>query len=81
MMPEKKTDTVRRLVADGDFKRALSIVKGFRLGIAREDMGIMKRAYECLIYPDFYRQLGQNTDEAIAEGIATLKAYYGQSAG
>lgn len=31
---ERKSDKVRRLVADGDFKGALRIAKDFRLGMA-----------------------------------------------
>ena len=32
---ERKSDTVRRLVAAGDFKAALRIAKDFRLGISK----------------------------------------------
>ena len=45
---EKKTDTVRRLTADGDFKGALRIAKDFRLGITKQESSAMKLAYECM---------------------------------
>ena len=77
-MPEKKSDTVRRLVAEGDYKRALGIVKGFRLGISKEDSGKMTLAYECMTHPGFYRQIGKDPDEAITEGIRILKSMYGE---
>ena len=81
MEPEKKSDTVRRLVAAGDYKKALSIVKGFRLGIPGEDIGLMTRAYECITNPGFYSQLGINPEAAIADGIGILKAHYGRKEG
>jgi hypothetical protein len=77
-MPEKKSDVVRRLVADGDYKKALGIVKGFRLGISREDISCMTRAYECMVRPDFYRQISIDPGAAIADGIRILVAHYGQ---
>lgn len=39
---ERKSDTVRRLVAAGDFKAALRIAKDFRLGISKEDSDDMR---------------------------------------
>ena len=34
--PEKKSDIVRRLVRERDYRSALRIVKGFRLGVYGE---------------------------------------------
>ena len=74
-----KSDAVRELVANGDYKRALSIVKGFRRGIAREDLRKMALAYECLAHGRFCHQLlGTDTTAAISEGIQILKDLYGQ---
>ena len=78
MMPEKKSDIVRRLVATGDYKKALGIVKSFRLGILSEESEKMKRAYECMTFPGFYRQIGKDPDIEIAEGIRILKSLYGK---
>ena len=47
---ERKSDKVRRLVADGDFKGALRIAKDFRLGITKEQSSTMTRAYECMVH-------------------------------
>ena len=76
-MIEKKTDIVRRLVSEGDYKQALSIVKGFRLGITCEESGQMVRAYECYVNPAFYKQLGRDTDTEILAGIKILESLYG----
>lgn len=73
-----KSDAVRELVANGDYKRALGIVKGFRRGIAREGLRKMVLAYEVMVHTGFYEQLGTDTTTAITEGVQTLKNLYGQ---
>ena len=73
-----RSDTVRELIVSGDYKKALSIVKGFRLGIGKEDLSKMALAYECLVHTGFYEQLGINTATAIFEGIQVLNSLYGQ---
>lgn len=76
---ERKSDKVRRLVADGDFKGALRIAKDFRLGITKEQSSTMTRAYECMVHGRFYKQLGYDLDEKIAEGVKILVGLYGRS--
>ena len=44
MEPEKKSDAVRRLVAAGEYQRALGIAKDFRLGISKEERDAMRLA-------------------------------------
>lgn len=73
----KKTDIVKRLVADGDMKKALSIVKGFRLGITKAQHNAMTKAYECMVHPDFYTAIGTDIPTAIQEGITILTELYG----
>ena len=77
MEPGKKSKYVRELVAGGNYKEALRIVKGFRLGISKEDSSKMCEAYECMVHPDFYRQLHKDTDQLIADGISVLNNLYG----
>lgn len=72
---KQKTEMVKEFVAEGNYKKALSIVKGFRLG-DKDDLDKMKLAYECMVRPDFYRQLGKDVDVCIAEGIEILKLLY-----
>lgn len=76
---EKKSDRVRALVASGRYKEALAITKGFRLGITRNQHDAMARAYECMVYPDFYRSIGKEPQEEIDAGISVICSLYGQS--
>ena len=68
---ERKSDKVRRLVADGDFKGALRIAKDFRLGITKEQSSTMTRAYECMVHGRFYKQLGYDLDELVRKERGT----------
>ncbi len=76
---ERKSDAVRRLVSCGSYKEALRIAKDFRLGITREQSSAMTLAYECMVHGRFYKQLGYNLDEKIAEGVRTLLGLYRRS--
>ena len=64
----RKTDVVRQAIADGDYKKALRIAKDFRIGVTQEQRSKMCRAYECMVHPDFYKQLGTDIPEAIRVG-------------
>ena len=75
--PEKKSDVVRRLVREQDYRSALRIVNGFRLGISRDDLDAMRLAYECMVNPGFYRQLGRDPAAEIKRGIGVLVRLYG----
>jgi len=74
-----KTNAVRGLVINGDYKKALRIVKSFQLGITPNNLSKITLAYECMVYPKFYEQLGTDTATAITEGIQILKTLYGQN--
>jgi len=76
---ERKSDKVRRLVSDGDYKAALRIAKGFRLGITKEQSSAMTLAYECMVHGRFYTQLGYDLKQKIAEGVEILVGIYGRS--
>ena len=75
--PEKKTDMVRRLVAAGDYKEALRIAKDFRLGISKDDSDDMRRGYECITNPRFYRSIGVDTEAAARRGVEVVRGLYG----
>jgi hypothetical protein len=75
----KKSDIVRELVSQGNYKKALSITKGFRLGITREQNDKMVRAYECMVDDRFYKSIGVNISEAIQDGVDVLMGLYGRS--
>ena len=76
---ERKTEVVRSLVRSGELKQALKIAKDFRLGITKEQSSTMTRAYECMVHGRFYKQLGYDLDEKIAEGVKILVGLYGRS--
>ena len=73
----RKSELVRELVKQGDMKAALRIAKEFRLGITEEQTRKMRSAYECMLYPRFYEQIGKNVAEEIEQGTAVLQALYG----
>lgn len=75
--PEKKSDRVRRLVAAGRYKEALSIAKDFRLGITKEQSDAMIRGFECMVSPRFYQSIGCDTAKIAQEGIETVISLYG----
>ena len=62
-----------------NYKKALQIAKSFRLGITEEQRSDMTRAYECMVHGRFYKQLGYDLDEKIAEGVKILAGLYGRS--
>jgi hypothetical protein len=72
-----KTDVVRAAVAAGDYKTALRIAKSFRINVSSKQRSDMTRAYECIVHPEFYRQIGTDIPKAIGEGIAIVTAKYG----
>ena len=75
---KKKSDMVRELVAAGDYKKALSIAKGFKIGFTKEEQSTMTRAHECMVHPGFYSQLGIDEANAIEAGIEIIKRAYGE---
>lgn len=73
----KKSDMVREAVKAEDFKKALRIAKDFRINITREQRSIMTRAYECMVHPEFYLQIGTDISGAIAKGKEVVSCLYG----
>ena len=74
----KKTDIVRSAVCSGNFKEALRIAKDFRINITKEQRSTMARAYECIVHPEFYRQIGTDIPAAINEGVERIQSLYGE---
>ena len=71
----KKSDIVGEAVREQDWKKALRIAKDFRIGVTREQRSKMTRAYECIVHPDFYQQIGVDIPETIEQGKAIEKEY------
>ena len=76
----KKTDIVRAAVSAGNFKEALRIAKDYRINITKEQRSTMARAYECIVHPDFYQQIGTDIPAAIEVGVSLVQSLYGQAA-
>ena len=74
---ERKSDKVRSYVAQHQYRNALAIAKGFRIGISREESEAMTRAYECMVHPGFYRSIGKDLETEIRIGIEVLVRIYG----
>ena len=72
-----KVDMVKSSIQSGDYKKALSIVKGFKMRITKEQHNVMLRAYECMVHPAFYKSIGIDLNKAIEEGVMVLKSIYG----
>lgn len=71
----KKSDIVKEAVREQDWKKALQIAKDFHIGVTQEQRSKMARAYECIVHPDFYRQIGVDIPEAIEQGKEVVKEY------
>lgn len=76
-MRERKSDLVRRLVREGDYKNALRIASNFKLGISKADQDTMKVGYECMIWPDFYHSIRVDVAEAIRKAVEVVTRIYG----
>lgn len=74
---KRKSDIVKELVAAGDYKKALSIAKGFKIGFTKKEQDIMIRAHECIVHPGFYSQLGFDECKLIEDGINLIRRVYG----
>lgn len=74
----KKTDIVKEAIKAGDFKKALRIAKDFRINVTKEQREKMARAYECIVHPDFYRQIGIDIMESVDIGKQTLTLLFGE---
>ena len=75
---ERKSDIVREAVANGDYKKALGIARNFRFGISKEDADSMRRGYECMIWPEFYKSIGKDVTVETRKGIDTVIRLYSE---
>ncbi len=65
-----KTEQARLALKNGDTKTALRIVSSFP-SLRRTYVGkVIKRGYESLVNPRFYKQLGQDVELNITAAIA-----------
>ena len=72
-----KAQDVRKQMAAKNYKAALYGAKDFRIGVSQEQRSVMRRAYECMVHPEFYRGLGKNIEECIQAGKVVLQEVMG----
>lgn len=73
----RKSDIVREAVKAGEWKKALRIAKDFRINVTKAQRDAMARAYECMVHPEFYQQIGTDIAGAIAKGKEVVSCLYG----
>lgn len=67
-------EKLRNFMRAGDYYRALRLAAGWgRLGEARD---AIQRGWAAMGNPDFYLEIGQDPDELIRRGIATINDRY-----
>jgi hypothetical protein len=76
----RKTDVVREAIEAEEWKKALRIAKDFRINVTQAQRDTMTRAYECMVHPEFYRQIGADIPGAIAKGKEVISCLYGAQA-
>lgn len=73
---KSKNQIVRDLVAEKKYKEALQICKDWNYeNPSHRD--ILQRGYDCLMYPDFYRQIGFNPNIEYQKALDVLNMIYG----
>ena len=72
--PPRKIDALRRIMAAGDWERALAFAAKFpRLGDFKR---AIERGHQACTRPEFCRQIGQDPAALIEAGIAALRDRY-----
>lgn len=66
-----KTELVKKYISRGEFEKALCIAKGFKMG-DKELLNTIKLGYDCLKNPNFYKQLGKDTEVCVRDGIEAM---------
>ena len=73
---ETKTQKVINLVSANEFEKAISIAIWFKFWDNKRDKEAVQMAHECINHPEFYIQLGKDTEAIIIEGIATMRRVF-----
>lgn len=75
MEMKSKNQIVRELVAQGRYKEALQICKDWNYENPNHQ-DILRRGYDCYMYPEFYRQLGKDPGAEYQKAVEVLKEVY-----
>lgn len=69
-----KLSKLKELMATGDFRAALKLAASFsQLGSQKIQI---RRGWQAIQSPDFYREIGKNPDELVAAGVAAIRERY-----
>ena len=68
-MDNTKTSQAVTAFKNGDTKRALKLASGFKLGLSKAQSNVLKKGYECIVWPDQYRSMKQDPEKCIAEAV------------
>lgn len=71
----RKTKTQQAVEAftAGQFKKALQLTATFRLDLSKSDQALLRRGYECLVWPDQYRQMGKDPEACVAAALGLFQ--------
>lgn len=75
-VPVSKTQIAIDLFQRGDLRGALRLASGFRIGLTREQQATLKRGFECLSNPEFYRQLGKDPQQLIDAATDLFRSHF-----
>jgi hypothetical protein len=64
---------VGQLLLEGQFKKALSFAKNWKMKLTKEQQSQIRRGYECYGNPDFYRQLGFDPEAEKLKAVRVLQ--------
>lgn len=64
---KSKTLQAKEAFLSGDVKEALKIASTFKIGLIKGEMTVLKRGYEAIVHPAFYKQLGKDPEALIKE--------------
>lgn len=68
-----KTQQAVELFQNGEIKKALAIAKTFKSGLTKEEHKQLVCAFECLVHPTFYKQIGKDPATEIAKGTEVFQ--------
>lgn len=74
---QTKTQQAIEWYKSGDLRKALAIIKTFRIGFTKEQKRSVQIAYECITGNGrFYEQLGYDTATLIREGVNAVEEIF-----
>lgn len=76
MKPQTKTDVAIELLEKGEIRKALAILKTFKLDTTKQEKRILELAHEMKANMKFYSQLGMNYQSTCLEACEIINRKY-----